>query len=308
MDDRVNYVKLDDGRYLSYIDEGKRESNCIVIFLHGTPGNRLLVHPDNDTIAQSLGIRIITVERPGYGYADPCPHLSLLSFADDLHQLIHQLQVPSSPFLCGMSGGGPFALACAYRIPQHLRGVAVVSSLAPRVSQVDRTGMPFIFRLGYFLCAYAPPIARWILRQDRSSFLAEPHEFIVREMKKYSLADHELIQKRSDILKAFVESHQEIYERDQIDTGSNELRLFSQRWGFDVSDIPTELPVHVWQGEEDRGCVPGMGRYLMEHIPHARGFLEPGYGHLLYFDRWHDILQELTNQEFKRFGGSRSYI
>ncbi|WP_273565855.1 alpha/beta fold hydrolase [Maribacter halichondriae] len=41
-----------------------------IIALHGTPGSRLWFIKD-DPIAKSLCIKLITVDRPGFGLSDP---------------------------------------------------------------------------------------------------------------------------------------------------------------------------------------------------------------------------------------------
>jgi hypothetical protein len=51
-------IRLHDGRLLAYAEYGDPAGRP-VIFFHGTPGSRLFHYPD-ESIAQSLGVRIIT--------------------------------------------------------------------------------------------------------------------------------------------------------------------------------------------------------------------------------------------------------
>ncbi len=61
-------VALRDGRSLAYAEWGDPLGRPVVLF-HGQPGSRLLC-PDADA-TESAGVRLITVDRPGYGRSDP---------------------------------------------------------------------------------------------------------------------------------------------------------------------------------------------------------------------------------------------
>ena len=106
-------VKLNDGRSLAYAEWGDPDGRPVVLF-SGTPSSRLLC-PDADA-TEALGVRLITVDRPGYGRPDPDPKHSLLTWADDYAALHRLLGLPPCPVV-GWSGGGPHALACAVRAP-----------------------------------------------------------------------------------------------------------------------------------------------------------------------------------------------
>ena len=86
-------------------------------------------HPD-DSILQRLGIRLIGVDRPGYGASTRKAGRSLMDVVDDVMLLCRALKLDRFAVL-GYSAGGPYALACAYRFPQIIRRCAVVGSLPP---------------------------------------------------------------------------------------------------------------------------------------------------------------------------------
>lgn len=62
-------ILLKDGRKLGVAQFGGIGGYPILAF-HGTPGSRIWFKGD-DKISHSLGIRLITVDRPGYGLSDP---------------------------------------------------------------------------------------------------------------------------------------------------------------------------------------------------------------------------------------------
>jgi len=64
-------IRLKDGRLLGYAEYGDRQGRP-VFFFHGTPGSRRMRHPD-DQMAKAARVRLITVDRPGYGTSDSLP-------------------------------------------------------------------------------------------------------------------------------------------------------------------------------------------------------------------------------------------
>ena len=98
-------------------------------YFHGLLGSRL---ESNFDAQASLvhGILFISVDRPGYGLSTYCPKRSYLDFVQDVEELLNYLALPKV-LVIGFSSGGPYALACAARIPERLIGCSVVSSDLP---------------------------------------------------------------------------------------------------------------------------------------------------------------------------------
>src|SRR5437868_4337089 len=109
--------RLRDGRALGYAEYGD-PGGTPVFFFHGSPGSRLQRHPD-PSITSSFGARIITVDRPGYGRSDFQPGRRLLDWPADAAQLADALSIERFAAI-GLSGGGPYLLACAYAMPERL--------------------------------------------------------------------------------------------------------------------------------------------------------------------------------------------
>lgn len=95
---------------------------------HGAPGSRSF-GPDSQTTARA-GVRLITVDRPGYGRSDPQPGRQVLDWPADVEELTAVLGVEHFD-IAGHSSGGPYALACAYTFPGRVKRVALISCIAP---------------------------------------------------------------------------------------------------------------------------------------------------------------------------------
>lgn len=90
----------------------------------------------------------------------------------------------------------------------------------------------------------------------------------------------------------FIKSIAEALEQGP-EAGVNEYRIFSKKehWGFEPKDIT--VPVHIWQGEEDRNTYPIHAQALAKLIPHAELHLLPGIGHPVMATHFDEILDSL---------------
>ena len=121
-------IQVSDKRRLAYAEYGEPDGAPVLLF-HGLPGSRLSwgLIPGSPF---PPGLRIIAPDRPGYGRSDPKPGRTVLDWADDVAELADVLEIEKFAVL-GVSGGGPGALACAWKMPERLTSVGVVSSPAP---------------------------------------------------------------------------------------------------------------------------------------------------------------------------------
>ena len=87
-------IRLRDGRQMAYCEWGDLQGRPVVL-LHGMPGSRLFC-PDEEATA-AAGVRLLTIDRPGYGRSDPRPARTLLDWADDYIELADQLDLSPGP-------------------------------------------------------------------------------------------------------------------------------------------------------------------------------------------------------------------
>jgi len=123
--DKTNQtIKLKDGRSLGYAEYGNPEGKPVFYF-HGFPGSRLdWPFSDADDSAAQLNTRIVAVDRPGMGLSDFKRGREILDWPDDVIELADALQVDHFA-VQGISGGGPYACACAFKISERLTTTAV---------------------------------------------------------------------------------------------------------------------------------------------------------------------------------------
>lgn len=275
-------LRLRDGRLLSYARYGDPEGRP-GFFFHGFPGSRLEAGPGAEAAAR-LGLRIFALERPGFGLSDFKPGRSILDWPDDVVEAADQLGIDRFPIM-GLSGGGPYAAACAYKIPDRLTGMALVSSVAPFGASGTTDGMSRLYRFTFGLAGRLTwttgPAMWWMGRQVRRN----PDRVLDRTSAGLPEFDREIMARpevrsmlREDLMEAF---------RQGSRGAAWELALLARPWGFRLEDIAME--VHLWQGEADVNVPVAMGRYLAGAIPNCRARFYPGEGHLLAVHRMEEI-------------------
>src|SRR4051812_14331667 len=114
MPEPTTTIELPDGRVLACDDVGDA-NGTVVLYVHGTPDSRLARHPDDD-VAANLGVRLVAVDRPGFGHSSAHPTGTHGSFADDVAHLAAALGIGQMAVL-GWSAGALPSLAVAARHP-----------------------------------------------------------------------------------------------------------------------------------------------------------------------------------------------
>ncbi|MGH7123729.1 MAG: alpha/beta fold hydrolase, partial [Stellaceae bacterium] len=140
-------IHLSDGRRLGYLEVGEPKGP-VVIHCHGGGSSRLEALFLAEAAAE-LGVRLIGIDRPGIGRSDPHAYPSLIHWASDVAEVADRLSVDCFA-IQGMSKGGPYALACAYALPDRVRACGLISTVPP-TDALRRKGpkwLRFIWWLG----------------------------------------------------------------------------------------------------------------------------------------------------------------
>jgi len=286
------FVILSDGRKLFYIDYSDNEQcGHLVLYFHGTPGYRhflsnkqVEILHTNELFAKN--IRLVSVERPGFGDSDDKSGRSLMDYAEDILELLPHLCRSSDEMISiiGYSAGGPFALACAAHpiLSKRIKSITVVSSLGPREQPDSTENMPIKYRFGFWLSKYWVRATAWILGLEASNLMRNPERETIESWKDSS-EDYKYIQKNEEVMQTFMQNAIYVYERGQYWTEAWEYHLFASYWGFRVEDISSSVRVHVFYGLKDTHCVPAMGKYLGKAIPSAREYESAELGHMVFF-------------------------
>ena len=123
-------VKVGRGlRRLGFAEFGPADGRPLV-WLHGTPGARRQIPQSARVVAEEWGVRIVGIDRPGVGSSTPHRYGSLLDFTTDLAKVADHLGIERFGMI-GLSGGGPYALASCYALPDRVAVAGVLGGVAP---------------------------------------------------------------------------------------------------------------------------------------------------------------------------------
>jgi len=282
--------RLADGRRLGYLEYGDPDGLPVLLF-HGLPASRLQGHPDR-SIAADTGVRLIGVDRPGYGLSDYQPNRALLDWPADVAALADGLGLDRFAIV-GISGGGPYAAACAWKIPERLSAVTLVSPMGRLADDAETlANMPWISR---FMLSLAQrnegslrlpgTVLRMVARHWMGGYLGVMNAHLPAVDRKiyHRPAVQALI--RADLLEAF---------RNGPDGAVHDIVLLARPWGFTPRDI--HMPVQLWHGEQDTTVPIRIARSLAASIPDCRPHFLDQAGHYLFVDCWRQILGELLQQ------------
>lgn len=272
-----NSFHLPDGRRLGFAEYGVA-SGIPILFFHGAPGSSYL-HTDMAQIVAQRGVRLIAVDRPGYGLSDPHPGRTFLSWADDMEALTDKLGIARFSII-GLSGGCPHALACAYKLSDRVSKVALAAALVPGVTD----GIPAMVS-GLYTLAQANP------DELRKTFAAlAPSAAALLAVVSASVADWD---------KKIVSERAAELELDYTRTllsGSEGIAsdyiLFSGSWGFSLHGINTEIL--LWSGTADQNTPLSMVRSLASQLPNSKIFMLPDEGHFALYGHWDEILEQMV--------------
>ncbi|MFL6071902.1 MAG: alpha/beta fold hydrolase [Mycobacteriales bacterium] len=288
--DESGTLLLSDGRRLGCAEYGQPDGRPLLDF-HGHPGSRLearFAHP----AAAAAGLRVVALDRPGYGRSDFRPGRALTDWPADVAEAADLLGIRRF-HVAGASGGGPYALACARLLPDRVMQAAVISGVGPyRVPGITR-GMRWQNRTGFRWGSRWPALARALMRSMRRNVISRPDPTIDALAKAMSPADAEIV-RRPEVREILLADITEAF-RQGSQGAAWDVVLLGMPWGFSLRDIAPE--VHLWQGGTDTLVPPAMGRYLAGQIPHCHARLLPGEGHLLIIDRMSDLIEALGRDQ-----------
>jgi len=281
-------IQTPDGRSLDLYVAGPDDGEALISY----PGS-----PCSGQLGRSLveaaadrGMRTVAWSRPGYGSSSRLPGRSVADVVLDTVTVLDYLGAQRCHAI-GDSGGGPHVLAAAALLPERVRAVATIGSVAPYPADgLDWTagmGAENIEEFAYAMAGADALLPR--MEAARAPWVAVTGDQVVAAFGDLvDGADRAVLvgELAEEVASTFREALREGYWGWFDDD-----LAFVGPWGFDVASI--RIPVHVWQGRHDRMVPYSHGEWLASHIPTACAHLSEHDGHLSFENSMPEIVNEL---------------
>jgi pimeloyl-ACP methyl ester carboxylesterase len=282
-------IKLPDDRRLGYAEYGDPEG-VPTFYCHGFPGSRLeaLLF---DLPARRHKLRMIAPDRNGLGLSDPKPRRQLLDWAADVEALADLLGFERF-FLIGVSGGGPYALACAHQLIDRLHGFTLVCPLGPLDQPALLNAMRWPAQINFRSIRMTPWLSQLAFRFGVVPLAHHWPQWIYQMMLRFAPRPDRAILNRPPVRAAIIASLKEAI-RQGAGGVLQELALYTRPWEFDLAEIT--IPVQLWHGTEDDTVPLLHSQSLADSLPQSEIHLIEAEGHFsLPVDRMDQILEKLT--------------
>lgn len=281
-------VAVGENRQIGFAEFGAPQGRAI-FWLHGTPGARRQIPTEARVFAEQENIRLIGLDRPGIGSSTPYQYETVSMFAEDMRTVADTLGIDKMAVV-GLSGGGPYTLACAAKMPERVVVAGVVGGVAPACGP-DRIGgglMALGSRVAPLLEVAGAPIRLTALTLVR---LIRPVAGPAAGL--YGLVsppgDRRLLA-RPEIKAMFLDDLLN-GSRKQLAAPFYDIVVFARDWGFRLDEV--KVPVRWWHGDADHIIPFSHGQHVVGRLPDAEFYPMPGESHLGGLGRAEEILRTM---------------
>mgnify|MGYP005992438535 CR=1 FL=1 len=261
-----------------------------IFFFHGWPSSRLQGEL-NGASAERCGVRLICLDRPGIGLSDSVEQRRLEDWPPLVEFVAKELNLERYSAL-GVSGGGPYAVACAAACGEGLYKAMTVSGAVSLADPEEQKWLHPAYRhllklRRRFPWALGPALkmGKWV------GTLPDEHWLVKRLVQEMAEPDRECLQELglsfAEMSVAFCESMRQ--GTRGVITDSD---IYLQDWPYDLGKIRNLL---IWHGHDDVNLPIELAQSLAARAPHAEARYFENEGHYsLPLRRSDEILRELV--------------
>ena len=253
---------LADGRKVE-LEEYGDPAGVPALWFHGAFSSRLEAW-SLDEPARELGVRVISLDRPGLGGSDNLPDRTVTGYADDVRQVLDALEIEKTA-VGGLSNGGMYTMAVASQLPDRVLRAVPYNSSTPIADKAAAAAVGRKARLSY---------AFMLRKADKlDDMLTKRPSRLMTALSRRTNPDVHLL---SDpvIAAAHEATIAEALRQPRNGYLQTEIRHCTSPWGFDHRAIAA--PVAIVSGEKDAGL--SYAKVWATELPEGRLVTVPG-GH-----------------------------
>ncbi|MBK4216872.1 alpha/beta hydrolase [Paracoccus caeni] len=267
-----------DGRDVFYIDEGSAEDKPVVfIGGQGTSLEAFQLTEFARTTREELGIRVISVERNGFGESEFDPSLGYKDYADEVLTVLDDLGIDKFAIMA-ISGGGAYAAHLAAAVPDRVTsihaGAAVSRTLSSR-AEPD--------------CSRSA--ADW--DESLSAYTHKPKDW-------WGVPGSPVLVIPGWQTRAYADGTRSFYVSGQLGDPSalTHESMLVCRDNAVVDTSAVQAPVYLYFGEADQAVPAEEMEHWQAAFPNiAKAVVYPGEGHTVQYRHWDQILADMAGYD-----------
>jgi pimeloyl-ACP methyl ester carboxylesterase len=260
----------------------------VVVLCNAAPGSRAF-DPDPEATT-AAGVRLIAVDRAGYGASSPLPEDELptvAGYAADVAVVLDELGVTTAA-VAGWSAGGRVAAALAAARPELVTALALIATPAPHeaVAWIPDEQLAMIESMRDDALS-----ATTQLTPAFAEMAGDPAGAVGSvsggEADDAALAAEPWRRERLEAMLA------EAFAQGGIGLAADIVSYTLVPWGEDLASV--SCPTTAWYGAGDPVVTPAHGEWYLSQVGAAGDLtVVPDIGHLVVMTRWADILAALA--------------
>jgi len=289
---KEHFIQLEDGAVIAFEEYGNA-NGVPVIFCHGWPSSRTMARL-TDEPARSLGLRIISPDRPGISGSSLQPDRKLTDWPRLVERIVDHLDIDEFRMLA-ISGGAPYAYATAVAMPERVRAIAIVGGAPPLAELTDTEGLLPLYRWMMALYRSQPRLLRTFFYLARPVLSLRPpirlrplllKMLLLRPCDAESLRD-------AAAFEAIFESQRRAWRASAAGVMAD-AQIYAQPWGFAIEDV--RVPVRLWHGKQDRAFSVCLAEELAKRLPDCTArFIDDAGHYSLPIRHMREILEDLIS-------------
>ena len=268
----VQSLTLANGRTVHYIDTGEAEWRP-VLFVGGTGTSARAFEMTEflQTLRRQLKLRVISVERNGFGDTPIIPGWSYGDYADEVKAVLDHLGVTRFAGLA-ISGGGPYLAQVTAAMPERLISVHMLAAATQRPAADPVCKMS----TAALTAALKPSV------QNPQSWWAFPANSPTHGIPGFSD-------------RAYDEGARAFFIRGQMGDPAPQAAEV-QRYCGPVADLAAvKAPAFIYQGTADPLVTMQSAEFWRAHFPNvARMRVYAGEGHDIQYRHWDQVLIDVS--------------
>lgn len=290
------FLKLPDGRVLSFMEFGKKDG-IPVLYFHGSPSScyEALIIGNQQFINHNF--RIIAPNRPGIGQSDYQKNRTFSDWPSDVLALADYLKLDKFALL-GNSGGAAYVLACAIQIPERVTSAVIVSgawqmNLPQAAKNLEKPNNLFWKIADKF--SFLLPLVLWAMK---SSLDTSTEKFSERLHRMMPAIDFEVLKQDNKIQTSLKTINEGLANTNGA---AHDIKLYVKPRGFDLDEI--FLPITFFHGEKDKNVPIEIVNWMTPLISHVVLITYPDEAHLSTLcNHFDEIATALLNNPFNQPG------